>query len=84
MALKYANLDLDIAKSEYSSKKEEAKEHNKKPTPSSKATSPLVVTNATNYKAVKAIESAKLVVAIVGVKAFEIYGNFLSIKARQT
>ena len=47
VALKSAILDLDIAKLEYSSKKKEAKEHKEKPIPSSKATSPVVVTKMT-------------------------------------
>ncbi len=60
VVLKSAMLDLEIAKSEYSSKKKEANKHKRKPTLSSEATSFLVVTKTTYKKALKAIEAAKL------------------------
>ena len=69
VALESAMLDLDIAKLEYSSKKKEAKEHPEEATPSSKATSPVIVVKMTYKKAVKAKEAAKLAVTMAGAKA---------------
>ncbi len=84
VALKHTNLDLDIAKTEYGSEKKKAKEHNQKgekATPSSEAmSSPQVVNKVAYTKAVKAI---KLIFTMEGAKAFELYGNLLSNKARQ-
>ena len=53
VALKSATLELDIAMSKYNSKKKEAKKHKESPTPSSKATFPVVVMKMTNKKAVR-------------------------------
>ena len=69
VALKSVILDLDIAKSENSSKKKEAKEHNKKPTPSSEAISPEAC-KETYVKAIKTVEAAKLAATMAGAKAF--------------
>ena len=83
LALESTNLDLDIAKSEYSSEKNKGKEHKEKLTPSFEATSLLVVAMMTYEMAVKAVEATKLAVATEVAKAFELYENLLSDKSRQ-
>jgi hypothetical protein len=87
VALESKNLDLDIAKTEYRSKKKKAKGEKEKganPDPSPKATPPpLAVVKAAYKKAVKAVEAVKLVIIMEGAKAFKLYGNLLSEKARQ-
>ena len=64
VALKSAVLDLNTAKLEYSLKKKEAKEHKEKPTPSFKATSPVVVGKMIYKKAVTAMDTVKLAVTM--------------------
>ena len=43
----------------------------------------LASTKVNHKKAIKAVEAAKLAIPMGGVKAFELYGNLLSNKARQ-
>ena len=50
---------------------------------SSEATLPLVVAKTTYKKTLKASEAAKLAVTTAEVKVFDLFGNFLSIEARQ-
>jgi hypothetical protein len=93
-AVIHAELEAELAKSEYVKLRSSERKKNKGNKPEGKpegskseVTSPdseaLTAAKAFYEKALKAVETAKLAVTTAGAKLFELYGNLLSDEARQ-